>query len=325
MRSFAKPKLVISKCIEFESCRWNGLMVSSDAVKLLKPFAEFTPVCPEMAIGLGAPRAPVRIVSVKGDLKLMQAETDLDLTDKMRGFVASFLDSIDEIDAFILKERSPSCGTKTVKVYPGMGKAGPLHSHGAGFFGRAVMDRFPDTPIEDEGRLRNYDVREHFLTRVFTLAAFREVKRARAMGRLVDFHTRNKLLLMAYSQKELKNLGNIVADRGRRKIGAALDEYGRGLRAALDAPPLPGPSSNVLMHALGYFSKNLSAREKEFFLDSLRQYGARRVPLSVPIAVIRSWINRFDEKYLAAQTFFSPFPEELVEVSDSGKGRELWR
>lgn len=325
MSPFARPKLAISKCIEFESCRWNGLMISSDAVKLLKPFAEFTPVCPEMAIGLGVPRAPVRIVSIKGDLRLMQAETDLDLTDTMRGFVASFLSSIADVDAFILKERSPSCGTKTVKVYPGMGKAGPLHAHGAGFFGRAVMDRFPDTPIEDEGRLMNYEIREHFFTRIFALAAFREVRGGRAMGRLVDFHTRNKLLLMAYSQKELKNLGNSVANRSRRGTGAVLDEYERGLRAALYAPPPPGPCANVLMHALGYFSRGLSAREKEFFLDSLRRYRARRVPLSVPIAVMRSWIGRFEEKYLAAQTFFSPFPEELVEVSDSGKGRELWR
>jgi uncharacterized protein YbgA (DUF1722 family)/uncharacterized protein YbbK (DUF523 family) len=325
MGVFAKPKIVISKCIEFESCRWNGLTISSDAVKLLKPFAEFIPVCPEMEVGLGVPRAPVRIVSVKGDLKLMQAETDMDLTDKMREFVASFLDSITYVDAFILKERSPSCGTKTVKVYPGMGKAGPLHAHGAGFFGRAVMDRFPDNPIEDEGRLRNYDIREHFLTRIFALAAFREVRGARAMGRLVDFHTRNKLLLMAYSQKELKNLGNVVANRKRLRIGAVLDEYERGLRAALSAPPPPGPCANVLMHALGYFSRGLSAREKEFFLDSLRKYRARRVPLSVPIAVMRSWIGRFDETYLAAQAFFSPFPEELVVVSDSGKGRELWR
>lgn len=325
MSPFAKPKLVISKCIEFESCRWNGLMISSDAVKLLKPFAEFIPICPEMAIGLGVPRAPVRIVSAKGSLKLVQAETDLDLTDAMREFVASFLDSIADVDAFILKERSPSCGTKTVKVYPGMGKAGPLHAHGAGFFGKAVMDRFPDIPIEDEGRLRNYDIREHFFTRIFALAEFREVRKARAMGRLLDFHTRHKLLLMAYSQEELKNLGNVAASRSRRKIGAVLDEYERGLRAALGTPPPLGPFANVLMHALGYFSKDLSAREKEFFLDSLRQYRARRVPLSVPVAVMRSWIGRFEEPYLAGQTFFSPFPEELVEVSDSGKGRELWR
>ncbi len=75
MGAFAKPKLVISKCIEFESCRWNGLMISSDVVKLLKPFAEFTPVCAEMGIGLGVPRSPVRVVSVKSDLRLMHAVT----------------------------------------------------------------------------------------------------------------------------------------------------------------------------------------------------------------------------------------------------------
>jgi len=300
-------------------------MISSDAVKLLKPFAEFRTVCPEVEIGLGVPRPPIRIVSVKGALSLMQVETNRDLTAEMSTFAAAFLDSINEVDAFILKERSPSCGTKTVKVYPGMGKAGPLHSRGAGFFGKAVMERFPDTPLEDEGRLRNYDIREHFLTRLFTLASFREVRKARAMGRLVDFHTRSKLLLMAYSQKELKKLGNLVANRDRRRIDMVLDEYGSGLRAALRLPPPPGPCANVLMHALGYFSSSLSPREKEFFLDSLRQYRLRRVPLSVPVAVMRSWIARFGEEYLATQTFFSPFPEELVEVTDSGKGRELWR
>jgi uncharacterized protein YbgA (DUF1722 family)/uncharacterized protein YbbK (DUF523 family) len=325
MTPIARPKIVISRCLEFDRCRWNGLMISSDAVKLLKPFADFTPVCAELEIGLGVPRAPVRIVSSTGATRLVQAETNLDLTEKMRGFVAAFLDSVAGVDAFILKERSPSCGMKNVKVYPGMGKAGPLHSRGEGFLGGEVLRRFPETPAEDEGRLRNYDIREHFYTRLFTLARFREVREAPSMGRLVEFHTRNKFLLMAYSQRELKTLGNVVANRDREKTARALDEYGRGLRAALRLPPPPGPSANVLMHALGYFSKGLALREKEFFLDSLRQYRARRVPLSVPLAVVRSWIARFDERYLASQTFFSPFPEELVEVSDSGKGRELWR
>lgn len=325
MTSYPKPRVVISRCIEFDSCRWNGLKISSDAVKLLKPFAEFIPICPEVEIGLGVPRAPVRVIATKGILSLIQAETGADLTSRMQQFCSSFLDSLPEIDAFILKERSPSCGVKSVKVYPGMGKAGPAHSKGTGFFAQEVLHRFPEVPVEDEGRLTNYEIREHFLTRIFTLARFRDAMARRTARVLVDFHTRNKLLLMAYSQKGLKILGVIVANSGRKKVDELFSEYARHLRASLLAPPAPGPSANVLMHALGYVSKEMSPREKDFFLDSLRKYRARRVPLSVPIAILRSLIARFDENYLAAQSFFDPFPEELIQVSDSGKGRELWR
>lgn len=325
MDTYPKPRVVISRCIEFDSCRWNGLRISSDAVKLLKPLVEFFPVCPEMEIGLGMPREPVRIVAGKKMLALVQPETGRDLTDAMRQFSLSFLDPLTGIDAFILKERSPSCGVKSVKVYPAAGKAGPLHSRGTGVFAQAVLERFPETPLEDEGRLNNYDIREHFLTRIFTLARFRETRKSNSMRALVEFHTKHKFLLMAYSQKELKELGAIVANRG----GAAADElflsYERHLKASLTRPPQPGQSINVLMHAFGYVSQSISPREKTFFLDALRNYRARRLPLGVPVAVMRSLIARFDERYLSAQCFFAPYPEELVQVSDSGKGRELRR
>jgi uncharacterized protein YbgA (DUF1722 family) len=32
---------------------------------------------------------------------------------------------------------------------------------------------------------------------------------------------------------------------------------------------------------------------------------------------------RFEREYLSQQTFFEPYPEELVSVVDSGKGRDL--
>ena len=76
------------------------------------------------------------------------------------------------------------------------------------------------------------------------------------------------------------------------------------------------------MHGLGYFSNELSSDEKAFFLDSLERYRAESVPLSVPLNIIRSFVVRFHEDYLAQQTFFEPYPEELMEITDSGKGRD---
>jgi uncharacterized protein YbbK (DUF523 family) len=107
MREFSRPKIVISKCIEHDHCRYDGSMIPSDFVNALKPYVDFIPVCAEMEIGLGVPRDTVRIVSVQGEIRLMQPATNLDVTDKMRDFSNRFLISLPEVDGFILKFRSP--------------------------------------------------------------------------------------------------------------------------------------------------------------------------------------------------------------------------
>ncbi|MHC4859468.1 MAG: YbgA family protein, partial [Planctomycetota bacterium] len=164
-------------------------------------------------------------------------------------------------------------------------------------------------------------IREHFLTRIFTTAALRKLVRRPSMRGLVELHSRSKLLLMALSQKELKALGEIVANHEKLPLSEILPTYERHLRAAFARMPRYTSSINVLMHALGYFKKGLSSREKAHFLDALEGYRAGRLPLSAANSVVRSWIERFDEPYLRQQTFFEPFPRDLVEITDSGKGR----
>ncbi|MGB2696677.1 MAG: DUF523 and DUF1722 domain-containing protein, partial [Candidatus Zixiibacteriota bacterium] len=215
LREFVKPIVVVSKCIEFESCRYNGLKVSSDVVKKLMPHVQFSPVCPEVEIGLGTPRNPIRLVMVNGKARLIQPVTKDDVTDKMNHFTSSFLDSLDEVDGFILKNRSPSCGIKDVKVYAGAEK-GMAVRKGKGFFASSVLERFSHLAIEDEGRLTNFRIREDFLTKAFTLARFRQVKKSRSMRELVGFQTENKFLLMAYNQKEMRILGRIVANHEKK-------------------------------------------------------------------------------------------------------------
>lgn len=323
MREFIRPRVVVSKCIEFARCRWNGLTIASDVVKKLRNFAEFHPVCPEIEIGLGIPRDPIRVVLTDGEeLRLLQPATGRDMTDEMKTFAADFLGTVGEIDGFILKSRSPSCGIKDVKVYPGIGKQAAI-SRGTGFFGDVVLGTFPGLAIEDEGHLTNFRLREHFFTKLYTLASFRPVAVARRMGRLVEFQTQNKLMLMAYSQKEMKILGRIVANPEHRTIDEVLTDYWEHLLKALWRPARNKSNINVCMHALGYFSEGLARREKEFLLNSLKQYRAGKVPLSVCLNIIMAWIVRFEEPYLREQTFFQPYPEGLIEISDSGKGRKL--
>ena len=204
------------------------------------------------------------------------------------------------------------------------GKSGKVmaSSRGVGFFGGAVIEKFLDLAIEDEGRLMNFRIREHFLTKLFTFARFREVKSSNSMKELVRFHTENKLLLMAYNQERMRSLGRIVANPDKETFDKLITNYENHLSGAFSRAARYASNINVLMHGLGYFSKELSSDEKAFFLDSLERYRAESVPLSVPLNIIRSFVVRFQEDYLAQQTFFEPYPEELMEITDSGKGRD---
>lgn len=324
MINFDKPDIIISKCLGFAKCRYNGIVIHDKFVDRLRPYVKFHPVCPEVEIGLGVPRNPVRIVSVKNELKLIQPETKKDVTQKMNSFTSSFLENIQYVDGFILKNRSPSCGIKDVRIYPGLVKVASI-GRGRGFFGDSVMKNFSHLAIEDEGRLLNFRIREHFLTKLFTLSSFRNVKASNSFKNLVNFHTRNKLLLMAYNQKELRELGKIVANQEKKTLEYVIDRYQEHLFHALSRAPSYSSAINILMHAMGYFKKGLSSREKAFFLDSLQKYRLEKIPLSTATSILGSWVIRFNEEYLMSQTFFKPYPEELVEIADSGKDRDFWK
>jgi uncharacterized protein YbgA (DUF1722 family)/uncharacterized protein YbbK (DUF523 family) len=313
MRIFSRPKIVISKCIEFDHCRYDGSLIPSDFVKALKPHVDFSPVCAEMEIGLGVPRSTIRIVSENGEIRLVQPATGLDVTEKMRDFSTQFISSLSEVDGFILKFRSPSCGMKDIKVYSGSAKSNAV-SKAAGFFGGAVVKAFPKLAIEDEGRLRNNNIREHFLTKIYALASFREIESKASVSDLIEFHTANKLLLAAHSQKESKILGNIVANRENLGFAEQARLYREHLAEALKKPPISTSKANVFMHSFGYFSKELTQEEKAHFLQSMERYKKRTIPSSVLMAMLQSWIARFGEEYLKNQTFFEPFPEDLIEL-----------
>jgi len=317
---FARPRVGVSKCLGFAACRYNGLMISDEFVGRLADHVDFVPVCPEMEVGLGCPRDPIRVVMIGGQAHLVQPSTGRDISDAMRALAERFLDGLGPVEGFILKSRSPSCGIKDVKIYGGPDQKMP-QGVGRGFFGGAVLDRLPEAAVEDEGRLTNFVLREHFMTKLFALAAFRETARMPEMKNLVAFHAAHKYLLMAYHQTELRALGRIVANPDHRPVAELFAAYGPRLAKALARPPRPTGIINVLMHTLGYVSDGLGAAEKALFLETLEKYRAGQVPLSVATTLLKSWAVRFDVAYLLDQTFLEPYPEALLQITDSGKGR----
>ena len=312
-----KPKIVVSKCLGFAKCRYNAQTIPDDFVASLKEYVEYTTVCPEVEIGLGVPREPIRLILENEKLELYQPATENLYTDEMERYSIEKLEEIGDVDGFILKGRSPSCGIKDVKIYNGRGKA-PNIGKAVGVFAKHVIEKYPHLAIEEEGRLTNLKIREHFLTKLYTMMNFKKVMASNSMAELVKFHSNNKYLLTAYSQTYLKKLGKIVANHERHSFDNLIEEYRENLGLALENEPKHTNYINSFMHMFGYFSESLTSKEKEFVLDSFEKYREDKLPLSVPVNMLKSYVLRYEKDYLLDQSIWSPFPEQLLDISDSG-------
>ncbi|MBS3811396.1 MAG: DUF523 and DUF1722 domain-containing protein [Halanaerobiales bacterium] len=318
---FVRPKIVISKCLGFAACYYSGQIFNIKFIDKLGEFVEFKPVCPELEIGLGVPRPTIRIVKDKEEIRLIQPKTKEDLTKKMNDFSEKFLNKFDYIDGFIFKSRSPSCGFKDIKVYPSLNGM-VINKEGVGLFAKKAMNVYPKAVVESEGRLNNLRLREHFLSKLYTLAEFRTIENNKSMQDLVKYHTRHKYLFMAYNQNILNELGNITANHANKKEQEVYSLYEKKLQEIFLKPPTYKSIINVLSHIYGYFKNKLSKNEKKFFIDIVEKYRDNKVNLAVPIHLLRAWIIEYDVSYLKEQSFINPFPKELVDLTDSGKNND---
>jgi uncharacterized protein YbgA (DUF1722 family)/uncharacterized protein YbbK (DUF523 family) len=312
---FPKPIIIVSKCFEFYACRYNGARLTDKLVQKLQPFVIFKPICPEVEIGLGTPRPTIRLVRKgKSSLRLVQPETGRDITDDMNSFSEKYLSGLSQVDGFILKKKSPSCGIRSAKVFGGAESKRAVAYSESGLFAEHVLERFGGAAIEDEGRLNDIHIRHHFLTRLFTLAAFRHLKKDPSAKKLVGFQAADKLLLMAYNQVKMRAMGKLVANLKAESLAGVLDQYEVLLREALYRKATVKANINVLQHALGYFKDELTAKEKQHFLNTLESYREQLVPLSTVTAVLNTWAAKYERPYLTGQTFFNPYPHELTQI-----------
>ena len=246
-----RPILVISKCLGCAECRYDGTGVKGTRAESLHQVTRIVPVCPEEEIGLGTPRPPIRVVEGEAPC-LYQPETGRDLTDRMIRFTETFLDRLDEVDGFLLKSRSPSCGVRDAKVYVDEDSEELSDRRGPGLFARGVLQRHPLLPIEDERRLRDAAIWERFVTRLFAAAALRHATRQTDLKDLREFHEKVRSFIEDCSRAALERIEGIVENREQRPpievVKNYRDEYLRALRRLpAKEPRFPGrPPIEVL-------------------------------------------------------------------------------
>ena len=306
-------RIGISSCLLGQKVRFDGGHKRDRYLTdVLGQGLTWVPVCPELEIGLGIPRPTIRLENAQPEARLVEPKSGRDLTDTMQAYAEEKIGELEklELDGFILKKGSPSCGMERVRIY---GRGGMPIRNGVGVFARVLMRRLPNLPVEEEGRLNDSVLRERFIAHVFCRHRWRSMERRGLTRRLlVEFHTVHKMQLRSHNEAAYRRLGRIVASAGTIPDRELFQSYEDELHTALSTRPSTKRHANVLYHAIGYLNQVLEPFEKQELVQLIEDYRLGLVPLVVPLTLIRHHVAKHEIPYLEGQLYLEPHPKELM-------------
>ena len=195
----------------------------------------------------------------------------------------------------------------------------PVIGKSMGLFAAEMEKHFPYLPIEEEGRLTNLIIREHFFTKLYAIFNFKKMAQNKSIKKLADYHAKNKYLYFAYNQTLKNKLGLIVANHEKLETNIVLDNYFKEMVKLFSNLPSKKNYINAYQHIFGYFSKFASKEEKVFILQLMEKYRDGKIDKSAIASILKVYSIKYNIEYLLGQTIFEPFPEELLSLNDSGK------
>ena len=312
----ARPRVGVSSCLLGEEVRFNGghkrYRFLTDE---LGRYVDWVPYCPEMEIGLGTPREPIRLTAAG---RLVNRGGTADHTAAMTALPLPA-----DLDGYVFKAKSPSCGIRAIPRYradrqPSDGQPSDGHrgdgqaaDHaGRGLYAARVLARFPLLAAEDEGRLNDPGLRQAFVERIFAAARLRSLLSGPwSAGDLVAFHARHKLQVLAHDPARYRSAGRVVAAVGTAPREQTLALYQDIFLAAMANPASRGRHANALQHAYSRIGRELDRPRRHDLVARIEAYRRGEEPLSVPIALLAHYALGLP--WLAEQTYLRPFPPDL--------------
>ena len=307
----ARIPVGVSSCLLGEEVRYDGgHKLDRYVTGVLGRWFEYVPFCPEALAGLGVPRPPIRLTGDPAAPRAVRVDdASIDVTGALEATSRRIVPELGSVRGYVFKRASPSCGVERVKVYHAPGTAPRM---GRGIFARAVMEAYPLLPCEEEGRLNDPTLRESFVERVFALDRWR---RTMAEGftpaRIVEFHTRHKLLLLSHSEVHYRAAGRLVADAGRREPAHVAGEYLRTFMEGMRRQATRRRHANVLQHLAGYLKRRIDSGDRQALAALIDEYRTGAVPLVVPIRFLRHHFRHAPDRYVEMQHYLEPCPDAL--------------
>jgi uncharacterized protein YbgA (DUF1722 family)/uncharacterized protein YbbK (DUF523 family) len=311
MNYAARPLLGISSCLMGQKVRYDGTAKRDRwIVDQLGQYVDYQAYCPEVAIGLGTPRPPIRLVGTPESIRVVGVDdASLDVTGALEDYALNTAARLGDISGYVFMSKSPSCGMERVKLYADNGHSSKT---GVGAYAKVLMQSLPNLPCEEEGRLHDPVLRENFVNRVFTYRRWQTLRQSDlTAGALIEFHARHKYMIMAHSQAAYQRLGRLLSDLKGVDLTAVVDAYEAEMMTALKRRVGRKRHVNVLQHIQGYLKKRIDGGDKSELAESIEAYRREEVPLVVPIKLLRHYFRRNPDRYIDQQWYLDPYPESL--------------
>lgn len=314
-----KIPMGVSSCLIGNNVRYNGGNCHKSYITgVYANYFDYKVVCPEVAAGLGVPRVTLFLVEdiQKNILAVKTNKTHEDVTDKIKQAVERLISNLDTVYGFILKAKSPSCGVQTARVF------GEDHGYTGlkadGLFVRALKEYDPLLPIEDDGKLMDKSLRDHFLRKVFCYYDLKTNFIACSnIAEMMDYHSKHKVLLRMHNNKVKKILGNMLSEAGNKAdIEEIKQEYIKIFMQAIEKPAKRGSHYMALQNVLREINKNVSKSQRQYLQEVLNKYKDCKVSWEVPVSIIKMYLLELDLPYLEKQSYLNPYPDELIEAND---------
>jgi uncharacterized protein YbbK (DUF523 family)/uncharacterized protein YbgA (DUF1722 family) len=298
MTGTERPRVGVSSCLLGSLVRFDGghkrFGFLTDE---LGPYVDWVPYCPEVEIGLGTPREPIRLTA---EHRLVNRSGTADHTAAM-----NILPLPVAVDGYVFKAKSPSCGVRDIPRYRSDGR--PSGAVGPGLYAERVMAALPLLAVEDEGRLSEAGRREAFVERVFAAARLRSL--LSGPRDLAAFHARHEMQLVAHDPVRYRLAGRVVA--GAVSHAETASAYGELFLAAMASQATRGRNASALRLAYRRIGRSLAPPRASDLMGRIEAYRRGEVPLSVPVALLARYTSGGDLPWLAGQTYLAPFPAGL--------------
>jgi len=302
-----KLRLGISTCLLGEKVRYDGGHKLDAWIKnTLGQFTTFVPVCPEFECGMSIPRPAMHLEGTKENPQLIQTLSKLNLTKQMKNWIKLQIKKLksQDLDGYIFKTRSPSCGLSNIKIFSPLSKL--VSTEGVGLYAKQFTQAFPFIPVTDEEKLHDPKYREHFIELIFIMKRWRElILQKKSLRNLMIFHTKHKLIIMSHSVSHSKEFEKILI-KNPKDCAKLYQIYHQKLVEVLRLHTTIKKHGKVLQYALSYCKSHLTADEKKEIQSILDQYQNDVLPLMVPITRINLYAKKYQIEYLLEQYYFNP-------------------
>lgn len=295
----------ISSCLLGEKVRFDG---NHKHQKLLtEQLAErfsYIPVCPEMAIGLGVPRTPIRLTGDESKQRAVNVkDQSIDVTQQLVAFGQEKARQLNFISGYIFKKGSPSCGLFNVKIYK---SPNSVLNSGMGLYAQQIINANPLLPVEEEGRLLDKQLCANFLQRVEVYHRWQQLISAGLSKKsIVDFHARHKFMILAHCESTYRKLGRLIAGIGNCPLEDFATKYIGLVMESLKKATTRGRQSNVLEHIFGFFKRDLDKHDKVEMKNIIDRYRQGALPRIVPVTMLNHYLRKFPSHYLLKQHYLS--------------------